>query len=773
MARVVLFLVLLLAAGWLGGGIHEAVAQVGLPASETEAATPSLPDPLTPEAVREMVSRLSDGEVRALLLQRLDAVAASETDAATADGVVEFVEKATVGFLGSITKSVSLIPLLWETQMRSFGAFLDRIGAGGLGIMAASMLGGVLVGLLAEHLFHRLTRSWHAKTVRGDGNSLWGSITFLFNRFCTDIVGVLIFFMVAPYAARAIAMNGFGDYPRIAEIPPYAYLIWTNLIVLPRVAAAFSRFMLAPERPEFRIVHTDDWTARYLHRHQIGLLFLIGFTFGIVAFNEMNGIAMGESRLGFWLNLSIHLYIAYVAWRSREGLVTMMRGADPDVTDIEERVARAYPWFVIGVSAGTWYLVQIIVAYGEFQLLAGAPHVWMMVLLIMAPAMDTLIRGLVRHLVPPMTGEGPLAERAHLATKRSYIRIGRVIAFAIVIVAIGRIWGIDYHNLAAAGIGAQVAGGLIEMVMILVTGYLVWEVISLWINRKLAAEQTAAGFDLNEEEPGGGEGGGAGGSRLSTVLPLLLVVIKVALATIFGLIALGSLGIDITPLLAGAGIVGLAVGFGAQKLVADVVSGIFFLVDDAFRIGEYIEAEGTVGTVEKISIRSMQLRHHKGPIHTIPYGEIPKLTNYSRDWVIMKLRFTVPFETDPNKVKKIFKKIGQEMMQIPEFADDLLQPFKSQGVFDFDDVGMIIRGKFMAKPGRQFVLRKEIYNRVKAAFEENGIPFARREVRVAIPGLEDANTLSEEDKAAIAAAASQAVQEQADAGAGEGKPATA
>ena len=277
-------------------------------------------------------------------------------------------------------------------------------------------------------------------------------------------------------------MNGFGDYPRIAEIPP---LRISDLDEPDRAAPGRRRRVLplhagagtagVSDRP-----YVDDWTARYLHRHQIGLLFLIGFTFGIVAFNEMNGIAMGESRLGFWLNLSIHLYIAYVAWRSREGLVTMMRGADPDVTDIEERrVARAYPWFVIGVSAGTWYLVQIIVAYGEFQLLAGAPHVWMMVLPIMAPAMDTLIRGLVRHLVPPMTGEGPLAERAHLATKRSYIRIGRVIAFAIVIVAIGRIWGIDYHNLAAAGIGAQVAGGLIEMVMILVTGYLVWEVISL------------------------------------------------------------------------------------------------------------------------------------------------------------------------------------------------------------------------------------------------------------------------------------------------------
>ena len=126
----------------------------------------------------------------------------------------------------------------------------------------------------------------------------------------------------------------------------------------------------------------------------------------------------------------------------------------------------------------------------------------------------------------------------------------------------------------------------------------------------------------------------------------------------------------------------------------------------------------------------------------------------------MKLKFTVPFETDPNKVKKIFKQIGKEMMEVPAFAQDMLQPFKSQGVFDFDDVGMIIRGKFMAKPGKQFTLRKEVYNRVKAAFHANGIEFARREVRVAIPGLDETEKLSEEQKSAVSAAATQAAQTQ-------------
>ena len=125
------------------------------------------------------------------------------------------------------------------------------------------------------------------------------------------------------------------------------------------------------------------------------------------------------------------------------------------------------------------------------------------------------------------------------------------------------------------------------------------------------------------------------------------------------LIALSNTGFDITPLLAGAGVLGIAIGFGAQSLVKDVVSGIFFLVEDAFRVGEYLNINETVGTVEKISLRSMQLRHHNGPVHTIPFGEIPKVTNMSRDWVIMKLKWTLPFRHGPAKNQKTVQRNWQ------------------------------------------------------------------------------------------------------------------
>lgn len=224
------------------------------------------------------------------------------------------------------------------------------------------------------------------------------------------------------------------------------------------------------------------------------------------------------------------------------------------------------------------------------------------------------------------------------------------------------------------------------------------------------------------------------------------------------LIGLSNIGINVTPLLAGAGVVGIAVGFGAQKLVADVVSGIFFLIDDAFRAGEYISVDDTVGTIEKISLRSMQLRHHRGGIHTIPYGEIPKLTNYSRDWVLMKLKFTVPFDTDLKKVKKIFKQIGSEVVELPHFKDDFLQPFKSQGVLEVNDVGLVIGGKFMAKPGTQFMMRKELYQRIQNAFEANDIHFARKEVRVKLDG-EHVESMDPAQLQSIGAAASDAIEE--------------
>jgi small-conductance mechanosensitive channel len=223
------------------------------------------------------------------------------------------------------------------------------------------------------------------------------------------------------------------------------------------------------------------------------------------------------------------------------------------------------------------------------------------------------------------------------------------------------------------------------------------------------------------------------------------------------MIGLSQLGLDIAPLFAGAGVIGLAVGFGAQTLVRDIFSGAFFLLDDAFRIGEYIDIEGTRGTVEKISIRSMQLRHHLGALHTIPFGEIKQLTNHSRDWAMMKLELRVTYDTDVERVRKLIKKLGAQLLEDETIGEMFVQPLKSQGVFRMEDSAMIIRVKFMTRPGDQFVVRKQVYAKIRELFEREGIKFAHREVTVRV--AQDSDTEAAPQPAAAVAAAALPVLE--------------
>lgn len=729
----------------------QALAAISGGSSGSEETTGTeLPEPLTQDAVREMVARMSDDQVRDMLLDRLDAVAAEEaqTGAPASTGVFARLNTLWTAFYSNPLDAIVKLPTLFQKQGEAIGSFVtDFGGASGVFKMLGLTAITLAIGFGVEFLAQKLTKRWQRNLPPSDSATLQESLNFLFRRFMREIFGLIIFYFTIRMVGRAL----LDTQQLIFVAPLVTYLIWW-----PRLAAAVSRFVLAPKQPTLRLVSLDDHWAKFLHTNLVGLILLSGFTIFAVGFNLNAGHTLADTRIGFWLDSAVYLYIIFIAWSAREGLVELMRGTDPDRSAYDELVARYYPYYVIAVAAGMWVLVTILSGLGKVGPLLKGAHYTTMFWLIIAPTLDMLVRGLVRYLVPPMIGQGPIAEKAYRSTKRSYIRIGRVLIAGVVLVLIANSWDMNVADFTSQrqGFGSR----LVEFLMTLAVGYIVFEVVSLWINRKLAKEQTSS--DPVSEDAAAGEGGGAGGSRLATVLPLLRLSALTGIAIIFTLLAVGSLGIDITPLLAGAGILGLAIGFGAQKLVTDIVSGVFFLIDDAFRVGEYVDVGGTMGTVEKISIRSMQLRHHRGNVHTIPYGSVEKVTNFSRDWVIMKLMFTVPFDTDPNKVKKIFKKIGAEMLADPLFENDFLEPFKSQGVLQFDDVGIVMRGKFMAKPGTQFTIRKEIYNRVRKEFADNGIEFARREVRVAIPGLDHEDALSDAEKQAIAAGAGGAVQAQ-------------
>jgi small-conductance mechanosensitive channel len=243
--------------------------------------------------------------------------------------------------------------------------------------------------------------------------------------------------------------------------------------------------------------------------------------------------------------------------------------------------------------------------------------------------------------------------------------------------------------------------------------HVVWITVRTAIDQRLARIRPAGPHYEPDEH-----------ARLLTLLPLLRVSAAVLLFVMLILSSLWALGIEITPVLAGAGVVGLAIGFGAQALVRDVIAGIFYLAEDAFRIGEYIEAGGnTKGTVERITLRTVALRHHNGPLHFVPYGALGTVRNTSRDWVIEKFNLPLPIDVDSEKVRKLIKKVGEEMMVDPEVGRLMMEPLKGK-LYRVDPGVKIFRCKFRTAPGRQFDVRAQAYKRIEAALNRMGVGFA-------------------------------------------------
>ena len=268
----------------------------------------------------------------------------------------------------------------------------------------------------------------------------------------------------------------------------------------------------------------------------------------------------------------------------------------------------------------------------------------------------------------------------------------------------------------------RIVTGLFHGAAILVVFDFAWYLTRSLIERK-TAELKLPGSALDETQ--------IRRQRLGTLLPILRNFLLIAFVATAGLMTLSAMGVAIGPLLAGASVIGVAVGFGAQTLVKDVLSGFFYLLDDAFRVGEYIQSGNYKGTVESFTLRSVRLRHHRGPVYTVPFGSLGAIENLSRDWVLEKIVIAVAFDTDLLKVKKLIKQVGSELLEDPEFAPHIIETVKMQGVEEFGDYGIRLRLKLVTRPGEQFPIRRRAYQRIKELFDLNGVRFAVPKVQVA------------------------------------------
>ncbi|HYZ26141.1 MAG TPA: mechanosensitive ion channel family protein [Geminicoccaceae bacterium] len=668
-------------------------ALAGLLAAGPSGAQPSEP---SPEELRALAELLRDPAIQSWLQAQAEGSPERPAAASVAAGEAAMVHQAMAGrldtmraFLRDLATAAPSLPGELRRAWTTLALERQERGAHSVVLLLAVF---AALGFGLEWLFWWATTGFRSRMIATGLDTVGGRLRAVGLRAGYG-VGVLLAFAIGSIGAFLLF-----DWPPLHKQIVLAYLL---VFLIVRLVLVLGRILLAPGAERFRIIPMATASARFWFTWStilVGWFFFVKVTLDLLATLGVSpaagyvvGLACGVVLVGLTL---------YVIWRhpARESGEPPRRGL------------------------GSWLLSLYVVVVWLLLFTGSVAPFYIGVILLLLPIAVRNTNLAIGHVLRPVGTDTAAAVPSLTATcLERGLRAAFLIGGAYLI---AWLLGLDVVAMTMHDtMATRLLRGAINAVVIVLLADFAWHLARAWIDCRLA-EASAGGEAATPDEV-------RRRARLRTLLPILRNVLLIVLIVMAALMALSAVGIEIGPLIAGAGIVGVAIGFGAQTLVKDVISGMFFLLDDAFRVGEYIESGSIRGTVEAFSLRSIKLRHHRGALHTIPFGSLEKITNYSRDWVIDKMTLSVTYDTDLDKVKKIIKQVGQELQADPDFAPHILETLKMQGVEQFGDFAIEIRLKMMTKPGEQFVIRRRAYAMIKKAFDANGIEFAFPTVTVA------------------------------------------
>ncbi len=657
----------------------------------------------TPKQIQELMTLLADPKVRNWLEQESKAEAKSE-QAVAEKSVSRALDTRLAAIREHIVELARTVPDLpnqfWQARTRVTADLGEN------GRVRALLLLAVFVGLGigVEWLFRKATQRARGHVDTFPLETVRGRLHLVGLRFALAVGLVVAFALgsIGPFLAL--------DWPPLLREMLFGLLV-AFLVV--RIANVVGHFLLAPHHERFRIIPMDTAAARFWHRRLVAFVGWFAFGWVFVGFGVTLGYTLEARQLvAYALGLVLLAIAVDAVWRRPAAL----HGGSEAPLPVTRRFGRGAANAALTVGIVLLWVFWVIHAMASF---------WLVLVAITLPLAISVTRravdNLLRPLGSPQVADGPPSVLAVCIERgiRALLILG-----AVAVLAWG--WGIDLaHFRGEETLVARLADGVLSTVVILLIADFLWQAIKTAIDRKLAESADIGQPNTDEARRR---------ARLRTLLPIFRNILFVLVIVVAAMMALAALGVQIGPLIAGAGVLGVAVGFGAQSFVRDVIAGMFYLMDDAFRIGEYIQAGNYKGTVESFSIRSVRLRHHRGPVYTVPFSLLGAVQNQSRDWVIDKIAIGITYDSDLTLAKKLIKQIGLDLAKDPEFAPLILEPLKMQGVDNLGDFAVQIRAKMMTLPGEQFVIRRQAYAMIKKAFDENGIKFAFPTVQVAGEG---------------------------------------
>ncbi len=492
-----------------------------------------------------------------------------------------------------------------------------------------------------------------------------------------------------------------------------------NLYVIARLLVLGMDTLLAPKAPGVRLTGVSDTTARLLSLWWAWLV-------------AVPVVAITVTRIGELLNLPYpaalsiqraivlleHILLALLTWRVHgrvaAALAPPRRLRGTTAGAVLARIARGWwipalffnfaLWLVWAARlrngyshVGRLFLVTVVV------MLAGR-----LAAAILLGLLDRLFR-LSPDFEQRYPGFGRRADRYYPLLRRG-VNAAVVVTAAIVLL---QAWGLPSLAWFAGGaFGARVASASISILIALAVGVIVWETANAALDRQITrfgeAAQTARAV------------------RLQTLLPILRTMLFAALFIIVGLSVLREVGVDVTPLLAGAGIIGVALGFGSQKLVQDFITGIFLLVENAMQVGDTVTAAGVTGTVEHLSIRTLRLRGGDGSVQIIPFSSVTTVTNLSRDFAVAAISISIAPGEDADKVCALLRGVGEQIRADADFTDYMLDDFGLNGVDSIGEYAVAISGTVRCTVAGRWPVQREFYRRLNSELAAHHIRLPAR-----------------------------------------------
>jgi len=654
---------------------------------------------VSPEQAQDLIDTLQDEAARTALIERLNTLVAVQTEGP--DGVDLLREDAALflqqqaGLLETravhVGQAFQSVTQVWDGLVDLFDSPIarERFAAAILDVFIV-----VAIGLVARWLASwALMGARRRLSDRGHTASGGLKVLLLVARFIVDLLPLAVLLVATMVLTAALTLSSIGG---VIGTSVLTALLVTGLV------SALSRVVLAPRTPGLRLIRASDARARYLHRWT--MIIARTFFWGYFAADALFLFgASGAVRAGLLVlagGAASILAIVYILQNRRvvRALIKKSRRPKEQFPGLRRLVAET--WHILAIA---YVLVFFLVWCAEFeQGFAFMLRASILSLVILAAA-----RGLGNAVewLNAKSKEGGANRRRYLNFLRGAMQILVVVLAAVFLL---QVWAIDIFGVLSTEFGSRAVRALVTIVILIGVAVLAWELISGILERRMAGRD-ARGREIEQS------------ARLRTLLPLVRNALLVVLFTVVGLMVLSEIGIDIAPLLAGAGVVGLAIGFGAQTLVKDVITGLFIVLEDQIHIGDVVDTGGHSGLVEGMTIRTLRLRDLSGTVHIIPFSQVATVKNLTKDFSYYVFDIGVAYREDVDLVIEEVKKLGAELRDDPDFGPLMLGDIEVLGLDQFADSAVVVKARIKTLPIQQWTVGREFNRRMKRRFDEKGI----------------------------------------------------